>query len=144
MMHLGVTTTQCVEGAYLAMKYIIKTSESLTKSFNLLDRWLYMHYEEYLLQCENETQFTLNKIKNKLLSVTTYKASLYELRVNYNLPCQHIFPNEEKDCLSETKQSLTALEHIEAENKKMKISDTKKKQIKNIDSIQNVSRSNIK
>ncbi|CAG8830884.1 20610_t:CDS:2, partial [Gigaspora margarita] len=114
-LHFGATTTQRVEGAHSAMKHGIETSGSLTKSFNSLDRWLRLHYEELLLQYENESinvdplltwddknrlkqllgkvsQFALNKIKNELLSVTTYKACLCELRVNYNIPCRHILP----------------------------------------------------
>ncbi|CAG8820214.1 8290_t:CDS:2, partial [Gigaspora margarita] len=234
MMHFGATTTQRVEGAHPAMKRAIETSGSLTKSFNSLDRWLRLHHEEYLLQCENESvnidplltrddknrlepllgkvaQFALNKIKNELLSVTTYKACSVMLSIipkrwllfpdkdqaNYNyiakdasstsfdnfslksqlykIEARYVnFPDEQQKStllkslddilavpetkLSEmkisekitgkgrpsgTKRLPTALEHMEAENKKMKIWNAKKKQIKNVDSLQNVSRLNI-
>ncbi|CAG8731240.1 8930_t:CDS:2, partial [Gigaspora rosea] len=98
IMHFNATTTQRVEGAHSAMKRAIEASGSLTKSFNSLDRWLRLHYEELSLQYENErrvTQFALNQIKNELLSVTTYKACLCELRVNYNLPCRYMLPLNE-------------------------------------------------
>ncbi|CAG8728083.1 20039_t:CDS:2, partial [Racocetra fulgida] len=102
-------------GAHSAMKHAIETSGSLTKSFNSLDRWIRLHYEELSLQYENESvnidplltwddknrlkpllgrvaQFALNKIKNELLSITTYQACLCESRINYNIPCRHILP----------------------------------------------------
>ncbi|CAG8853211.1 32954_t:CDS:1, partial [Gigaspora margarita] len=115
IMHLGSTTTQRIKGAHSAMKHAIETSGSLTKSFNLLDRWLCLHHEKRILQYENEstnidplltlndknrlklllgkvTHFALYTIKNELLKATTYKACLCELRVNYNLLCRHMLP----------------------------------------------------
>ncbi|CAG8804611.1 16531_t:CDS:2, partial [Cetraspora pellucida] len=87
------------ESAHLAMRHAIESSRSLMKSFNSLDRWLYLYHEERLLQYENESinidplltlddknrlepflgkvaQFALNKIKNELLKATIYKACL--------------------------------------------------------------------
>ncbi|CAG8840251.1 27711_t:CDS:2, partial [Racocetra persica] len=104
IMHLGATTIQRVEDAYSAMKHAIEISGSLMKSFNLLDRWIRLHYEELSLQYENESvnidplltwddknrlkpllgkvaQFALNKIKNELLSVTIYQA--FQVDSNY-------------------------------------------------------------
>ncbi|RIB12009.1 hypothetical protein C2G38_2102094 [Gigaspora rosea] len=70
IMHFNATTTQRVEGAHSAMKRAIEASGSLTKSFNSLDRWLRLHYEELSLQYENESVnadplLTLND-KNRL------------------------------------------------------------------------------
>ncbi|CAG8696171.1 1679_t:CDS:1, partial [Racocetra fulgida] len=88
---------QHVEGVHLAIKYAIEASESLTKAFTSLDRWLYLYHEENSLQYENESisidslltqddkdqlgpllgkvlQFILNKIKIELLEATTYEA----------------------------------------------------------------------
>ncbi|CAG8606871.1 13120_t:CDS:2, partial [Racocetra fulgida] len=72
-------------GAYSAMKHTIEISESLTKSFNSLDRWLYLHYEELLLQLENEStninplltgdDKNLLKKLNDILSVSETKLS---------------------------------------------------------------------
>ncbi|CAG8494809.1 20669_t:CDS:2 [Gigaspora rosea] len=114
-MHFGAITTQCVEGAQSSTKHAIKSSGSLMKAFNSLDRRLCLHHEETSLQYENESigidpllaqndkdrlrpllerlsQFALNKIKCELLNATIYEACLCELRVNYNLPCRHLLP----------------------------------------------------
>ncbi|CAG8549044.1 26277_t:CDS:2, partial [Gigaspora rosea] len=110
-MHFGAITTQRVEDEHSDMKHAIESSESLTKVFNSLDRWLRL--ETSFLQYENESigidpllaqnnkdrlrpllgrvsQFALNKIKCELLNTTTYESCLCELRVNYNLPCRHL------------------------------------------------------
>ncbi|CAG8604064.1 12325_t:CDS:2, partial [Racocetra fulgida] len=88
------------ESAHSAMKRAIESSGSLTK--------LLLQYEnesmniDPLLTWDDKnrlkpllgkvSQFALNKIKSELLSVTMYKACLCELRVNYNIPCQHMLP----------------------------------------------------
>ncbi|RIB21407.1 hypothetical protein C2G38_2176751 [Gigaspora rosea] len=117
IMHFNATTTQCIEGTHLAIKLALESSESLTRSFSSLDRWLRLHHEENSLQNESEsigidpllvntckdrlapllgkvTQFALDKVKNKLLKATIYEACLYELHVNYNIPCRHMLPKE--------------------------------------------------
>ncbi|CAG8727628.1 11374_t:CDS:2, partial [Racocetra persica] len=151
--------TQHVEGAHSAMKHAIETSGSLTKSFNSLNRWLHLHHEERLLQYENESinidllltlddknrlkpllgkvaQFALNKIKHELLKVTTYKACLCELQVNYNIPCRHMLPIKGSffwnqmttDCIRTYGSRV---------KKKKKTDDIRKKQIEDINSQQN-------
>lgn len=123
IMHFGATTMQRVEESHSALKHALETSGSLTKAFNCLDRWLYLHNEENSLQNENKSigidpllvyndknrlapllgkvaQFALNKIKNELLKATIYTACLCELRVNYNIPCKHMLPAEGSVMLS--------------------------------------------
>ncbi|KAF0529912.1 hypothetical protein F8M41_012527 [Gigaspora margarita] len=178
MMHFGATTTQHVEGAHSAMKRAIETSGSLTKSFNSLERWLCLHYEEYLLHCKNDsvkidpllTRDNKNRLEPLLgtllfpdkdqanynyiakdASSTSFdnfslKSRLYKIEARYvNFPDeqQKLTLLKRKGRPSGTKWLPTALEHMEAENKKIKIWNAKKKQIKNVDSLQNVSRLNI-
>ncbi|CAG8524905.1 8270_t:CDS:2 [Cetraspora pellucida] len=120
IMHLGSTTTQCVEGAHSAMKHTIESLGSLTKSFNSLDRWLRLHHEERLLQYENKSinidplltlddknrlepllekvaQFALNKIKNELLKATIYKACLCSVMLSVIPKRWLLFPDKDQN-----------------------------------------------
>ncbi|CAG8536495.1 6761_t:CDS:2 [Scutellospora calospora] len=135
IMHFGATTTQYVEGTHSAMKHVIETSGSLIRSFNIcIDPLLAQDDKKRLvLLLRKISQFALNKIKKELLKATKYEACIYELHVNYNLPCRYILSEKAQYMSFSDEQQKTSL--LNKLDMIFAVSETKLSEIKLLDKI---------